>query len=283
MLGRQEMLVDAGSLRKLMEEFGIHPGSDLLAELLTSCDGGYGEPFLRLLGASEIVSIDASAYEGCTFSHDLNLPIPECLKDRFDLLIDGGTLEHIFNFPVAIQNCIDMLTLGGHFLSATPANNFAGHGFYQFSPELFFRVFSPENGFVIERAIVSEAYCDKSWYRVPDPQQVRSRVEFVSAHPTYLLIQAKKVRQFDVIQRYPQQSDYSAIWQGQGSLKRQPEPSQLRRKTFRGTLGFILKLIPGVKQLAFHVHRNRVRRQSINRLLDGPDGKFLEECDKGAR
>jgi hypothetical protein len=33
--------------------------------------------------------------------------------------------------------------------AVTPANNQMGHGFYQFSPELFFRVFSQENGYLL--------------------------------------------------------------------------------------------------------------------------------------
>ena len=77
----------------------------------------------------------------------MNLPIGDDLKRKFSVVIDGGTLEHVFNFPVAIKNCMQMLDVGGHFFVHTMANNFMGHGFYQFSPELFYRVFSPENGF----------------------------------------------------------------------------------------------------------------------------------------
>jgi hypothetical protein len=42
---------------------------------------------------------------------------------------------------------MDLLKVGGTFVASTPANYFMGHGFYQFSPELFFRLFCPENGF----------------------------------------------------------------------------------------------------------------------------------------
>ena len=40
-----------------------------------------------------------------------------------------------------------MVKLGGHFIGVYPIDNFCGHGFYQFLPELFFRCFSQENGF----------------------------------------------------------------------------------------------------------------------------------------
>jgi hypothetical protein len=45
-----------------------------------------------------------------------------------------------FNFPVALANAMKMAKIGGHFAARTPANNQCGHGFYQFSPGLFYRI-----------------------------------------------------------------------------------------------------------------------------------------------
>ena len=73
-------------------------------------------------------SMDASDYEGANIVHDLNLPIPPALRERYDLVWDGGTLEHIFNFPVAIFNAMHMVKVGGHLLLETPTNNQCGHG-----------------------------------------------------------------------------------------------------------------------------------------------------------
>ena len=101
----------------------------------------YSEPVLYALGANHVDSIDFSDYEKANIIHDLNKPVPETLKEKYSFVIDGGTLEHIFNFPVAIQNCMAMIRMGGHFVNFSPANNFMGHGFYQFSPELFYRIF----------------------------------------------------------------------------------------------------------------------------------------------
>ena len=49
-----------------------------------------------------------------------------------------------------------MVKTGGHLMLFTPANNYFGHGFYQFSPELFYRVLSKENGFEVRRMVVLE-------------------------------------------------------------------------------------------------------------------------------
>ncbi|WP_051358088.1 hypothetical protein [Rubidibacter lacunae] len=106
---------------------------------------------MKFLGAESIDSFDYSGYEGATCEHDFNQPISEDYHARYTVAIDGGTLEHVFNFPVAIANCMRMVEVGGHYLGLTPSNNLMGHGFYQFSPELYFRVLSPENGFSIEK------------------------------------------------------------------------------------------------------------------------------------
>jgi hypothetical protein len=79
--------------------------------------GGWGEAFFRLLGAQRVDSIDASSIEGASLIHDLNTPIDDSLKERFSLIYDGGTLEHLFNLPQALRNCMEMLRLGGYFVS----------------------------------------------------------------------------------------------------------------------------------------------------------------------
>src|SRR5215472_7256720 len=95
---------------------------------------GYAEPLLRALGAGRIESIDYSDYEGATIVHDLNRPVPSALRGAFSCVLDAGTIEHVFNFPQVIKNCMQMVAPGGSFLTVTTANNFMGHGFYQFSP-----------------------------------------------------------------------------------------------------------------------------------------------------
>jgi SAM-dependent methyltransferase len=281
MIGRQMMLVDAPSLRALLHEFGLQPTPRLLHELEMSCASGYGEALLRILGAEEIISIDASPYEGATFLHDMNTPIPEELKRRFDVVIDGGTLEHIFNFPVAIKNCMEMVAIGGYFLSTTPANNFPGHGFYQFSPELFYRVLSPENGFSVERAVISEVDVEGRWYVVPDPEDVKSRVEFLSGRPTYLYIQARRCKQVDIMERFPQQSDYTAIWEGrQAAPKFIPPVYEIRRRSPRERLSGFLHTVPGIKVLMKRARKYRNLGLLAESLSRGPIGTFLKECGR---
>jgi hypothetical protein len=145
--------------------------------------------------------------------HDMNMAIPENLRNMFSVVIDGGTLEHVFNFPVAIKSCMEMVQVGGHLIIMAPANNFMGHGFYQFSPELFFRVCSEENGFEVSRAILTEVDPDAQWYEITDPAKAQRRVEAAPSRPAYLLVEARKLRAAPILTTAPQQSDYSLLWQ----------------------------------------------------------------------
>ena len=108
MIGRQELLVDRRDLETNLRQVGLDITSEQIEKMFTGTPP-YAESFFEALGAKEIVSIDASAYEGATVIHDLNEPIPDELKGRFSAVLDGGTLEHIFNFPAAIRNCMEMV------------------------------------------------------------------------------------------------------------------------------------------------------------------------------
>jgi hypothetical protein len=210
-LGRLNLFIDQRSLGILFNEHGIRATED---DIRAVRQDGYSENLLRRLGARDVVSIDASDYEKASVVHDMNQPIGDELKQKFSVVIDGGTLEHVFNFPVAIRNCMEMLEVGGHFITHTMANNFMGHGFYQFSPELFYRVFSPENGFRMHRAVMCESRIGKPrWYEAADPKQVGERVELINGRQTYLLVHAERVADVPIFASPPQQTDYSALWQ----------------------------------------------------------------------
>lgn len=211
MIGRQKMHLLPQDLKLLMDKYG-NPRKYAEIEEILNQDERFAEPFLRSLGAEVISSFDASSYEGATYIHDMNNPISDDHKARYSVVIDGGSLEHIFNFPIAIKNCMEMVETGGYYLGITPANNFMGHGFYQFSPELYFRIFSPDNGFIAERVLIFEDSPNAQWVLLTDPDVLGKRVEMVNSKPAYLLIQAKKTNEIDIFRNSPQQSDYSAKW-----------------------------------------------------------------------
>ena len=180
----------------------------------------YSEPLFKILGAETVDSLDFSDYEKATIIHDLNVPIPDKYYNSFTAIVDGGTIEHVFNFPVAIKNCMNALKVGGHYIGITPANNQMGHGFYQFSPELYYRIFSKENGFLIKKMFVTLAVNkdNQDWYEVADPKEVNSRIMLVNNHPLSLMLIAEKLEEKEIFENVPQQSDYSSTWESYKSL-----------------------------------------------------------------
>lgn len=182
--------------------------------------------FFKFLGAETIEAMDFSDYEGAGVLHDLNQPVGDELKNRFSFVLDGGTTEHIFNFPTALANAMEMVAVGGHLGIVAGGNNFLGHGFYQFSPELFYRALSEENGFRVERLIAAEV--GGRWYEVADPKTVRSRVELINDAPVYLMVLARKIESRPLFAAAPQQSDYVERWEGDAENPAREEPNKLK-------------------------------------------------------
>jgi hypothetical protein len=178
----------------------------------------FADSVFSALGATEVASLDSSDYEKAVIIHDLNLPLGEEYTERFSAIIDGGTLEHVFNYPVAIQSCMKAIKTGGHFIGFSPANNHMGHGLYQVSPELMFRIFSAENGFETIGVFLVAADFSKdtnTWYEVMDPAKIGERVTLSNRFPTYMMVLARKLSH--VSQLSPiYQSDYVQAWNNKG-------------------------------------------------------------------
>lgn len=209
-IGRQQLVVTPSWLRRRLRRSGFDVDRRD-AERLLSESGGFAESLLRLLGAREVVSVDASDYEGASRTVDLNQPLSADLEEAFTAVVDLGSLEHVFDFPAAVRNCMRMVAVGGHFLSVTPANNWAGHGFYQFNPELFHRVLAPGNGFRVERMLITERSSAR-WYEVRDPADTGVRGVFRTFRPVDLCVAARRVAAGPVLARAPMQSYYVSMW-----------------------------------------------------------------------
>lgn len=109
----------------------------------------HAETLFRLWGMGPYEALDASPVEGPTVVHDLNQPVPSAWHGRYGLIIDGGTVEHIFDIRTALTNVVRMLRVGGSVLHFSPISGWLNHAFYQFSPCLFYDFYAA-NGFRIQ-------------------------------------------------------------------------------------------------------------------------------------
>jgi SAM-dependent methyltransferase len=225
-LGRQHMTLSPERAVSLLQDYKLWPppgGEEMFLAELKQAKWRF-EVFARSLGAKNVSSMDISDYEQATIVHDLNFPTPANLHEKFDVVIDGGTLEHVFHVPVAMENCMKITKTGGHIVIITNTNNLVGHGFYQFSPELFYRIFSSENGFEVKRMVALEDTFGRSslfgvkydfpiqgpWYEVHDPDKVRKRNILITREPVVLLMLAKKIANVPIFKTVPRQSEYGA-------------------------------------------------------------------------
>lgn len=117
----------------------------------------HAKTFFEFLGISEenYYDIDKFEFDKPKIIHDLQNPIDSKFHDFFNLIIDSGTLEHIFDAKSVMENIVKMTKINGYVLQFIPAQNFLNHGFYQFSPT-FFHDFYSSNGFEITEAYLIE-------------------------------------------------------------------------------------------------------------------------------
>lgn len=215
-LGRLAMLLSDREIGGLLRQFGVR---------LTNPEAlvGTAEPFLKFLGASAVDSLDIDPLDEPTYVQDLNVSIPDSLREKYDLVIDGGTLEHVFNLPVALRNCMEMVRVGGHALIITGANNCCGHGFYQFSPGLFFRAFSEENGFALEAVILTGTAPRSPWFYVRGPWQVPP-IAYLKGARTYVLVLARRVASVPIFAKFPHQDIREMHWAEEDELQEPADP-----------------------------------------------------------
>jgi hypothetical protein len=150
--------------------------------------------------------------------------------------------------------------VGGHFLGVTAANNFMGHGFYQFSPELYYRVFSPENGYAVDEMILCETDRGAPWYRVDDPESLGHRVELVNNRPTYIMVMARRVSEVKIFDATPQQSDYMSAW----GLKKSQGTQPVRHSS--SVKSVVAKLLP------------RAIKSRLKQMIDGRSEPFQSDA-----
>lgn len=239
-IGRLQITARARDLKPLCRRFGSRLAESAMVH------GAYADPlFLEALGAESVEALDASDYQGAAVVHDLNKPIPESLEGRYDTLCDGGSLEHIFNVPVAIANYMRLVRPGGRLFVSVPANNNFGHGFYQFSSEFFYRVFTDTNGFETKRVMIVERPARQFGYgrryAAPDPGEIGGRTVFVNDKPVVVMAEAEKLRAQPIFENYPTQSIYAQHWKDPEAAPGAPKaetPSLRKRmkKSFRRRL-----------------------------------------------
>ncbi|MGB0507964.1 MAG: class I SAM-dependent methyltransferase [Pikeienuella sp.] len=217
MLGRQKFDGNPGLERwykPALEEAGRElDWHELIAE------DGYSETALAALGFGNVESLDYSAFEGADHTHDLNLPVGPDLRGQFDLIIDGGTLEHVFNLPQALANVFEMLRPGGVFAACNPFNGWPAHGIYQFGPELVWTFWKRAAGCEVLRCKMLPKHPSRPSMDLADAQEMGHRVRMKGKVPegrSYMYYEVRKSEGAKLTGRVLS-GDYQVIWSAEDS------------------------------------------------------------------
>jgi len=218
-IGRQGLHAAESTVRKLVGTKSSYRNQQYCEQLL-----------IEYLGSTSVDSIDNSDYESATHVHDMNNVLPDSLYGKYDTVIDGGCLEHIYNVPQALKNCSLLCKPGGQILHMVPTNNLCGHGFWQFSPELFFSLYSGANGYTGTEVFIADLTDTKRWFQVRMPNNGK-RVNVHSSTELYVLARTT-LAGGEFSHASVQQSDYQFEWE-KSSARAQPmeaKPPGIRDK-----------------------------------------------------
>lgn len=190
-LGYPDILVPQDKLESL---FGVR------VEKTTSFGGWHGVKFplpesvefFEKLGA-RLTCIDIYASRGCEQIVDLNYPVD---VGQYDLVIDGGTIEHCFHIGQALLNSAGAVKPGGRILQGNPMN-MMNHGFYNLSPTFLYDFYT-QNGWEIEQFYAIDR--EDRVYEVPQVKR------FAAPTETSIFCVAKRIS--DSPLKVPTQSKY---------------------------------------------------------------------------
>ena len=88
---------------------------------------------IKEFGCTYVDSMDFSNFEGANIIHDLNIIIDnENNIQKYDTVIDLGTLEHVYHINNAFINLSKICKTGGQIIHILPSDQQCGHGFWQF-------------------------------------------------------------------------------------------------------------------------------------------------------
>lgn len=211
-LGRQGIHLATNIIDNFLDKYN-------LSNLKNRNYSGFCESFLHDLGFENIDSIDNSSFEGASIIHNMNKPIPDSFK-KYDFILDGGTIEHIFNTPQVCENIINLLNVDGIYVSITPNNNFSGHGIYQFSPEFYLSAFSSKYGMEVQELYIAKVGSGiDNWINVKCFNQNgygRNMSKFDGNGEVYVIAIIKKISEVreNLITNSPNQFSYEQLdWQ----------------------------------------------------------------------
>lgn len=167
------------------------------------------ELLFNSLGFRECHSMDYSVKDGATIIHNLNEEVPEWLKNQYDFVIDGGTMEHCFDVRAVLVNIVEMLKIGGTIIHLNPTQGHCNHAFYNFQPTLFYSFYGANHFSEMECNIVELLSKAGTKFRVISTKNVNN-LAFTTSNDCSILFKAVKTNSNPI--KIPNQEFYHKIF-----------------------------------------------------------------------
>lgn len=148
MLGKQHINIIWDEFIPIIDRLHIKYDKEL-CETLRLSDDIDSYLFFKMFGFEKVDALDFSEMDDANIIFDLNDDLPKELCGKYDYIIDGGTLEHVFDAPKAMKNMALLCGMNGIIISTPPLAGYVDHGFYSISPSFYLDFYSV-NGFEVK-------------------------------------------------------------------------------------------------------------------------------------
>ena len=137
-LGSQTASIDNTFIKNLIKNKQINHSQKTSLENLSNKKNFNTKDYFKSLGFKEYKSIDINgAYESFRFDLNKNISKTYNFNKKFDLVINNGTGEHVFNQHSLYLNFHNLTKVNGVMLNILPFIDWINHGFYNFNPIFF--------------------------------------------------------------------------------------------------------------------------------------------------
>lgn len=224
----------------------------------------------KMLGFKNAHSLDAFDADKPTILHDMNKPIPDQYKNKYDVVFDVGSMEHVFDVKHFVQNCVDMVKDDGVLMIYDALVGWHNECFYNFQTPFFFDVFKA-NGF--EEIAVYLNYFPKyhdfgkgrtTWLRFEHNDRPTFRKRNYNTHILFIARKKKTLPEFVVpLQGYYQEyyNDFVAHQSAAGG-----EAPAMSHYMLENMPGPIARLFPILAPI-YRILPNFIRTPAVDMLI----------------
>ena len=163
------------------------------------------ESFFKALEC-EFTVVDIKKWRGNELVLDLNYAVPESLYGAYDIIVDGGTIEHCFNIGTVMSNTLKMMSAGGYVVHWNPMH-MPNHGFFNLNPTFYYDWYLNNGGSLEHQTAWELEHPSKpeKVLTVPKTERFSYKSENIS-----LLTIAKKIEDTPTI-TWPMQTKYAKL------------------------------------------------------------------------